>query len=100
TQLGIGRRVIMGMHINDGITGLLDARLRNLENRTRLVVFKQDFVRRCLGHGNDSRGGEQKQRRVERWHWAGGWVSHARWMVAAAPLTANRKGSPFATSRA
>ena len=55
-----GGGVVVRMDVDDGIPRLLNPCFGNFENRTRLVVLKQHFLRRGLGRGRprDDKNGE------------------------------------------
>src|SRR6266850_923449 len=48
-NFSIGANIIMRMNVNDRVTGLLNTRLGDLENRLWFVVFEKDLLWRSLG---------------------------------------------------
>src|SRR2546427_319523 len=78
-HIGVGRSIVVRMRVDHGMARLLDARFGNFEDRTRLVILEQDFVRRRLRGGNrgeDKNSGEPTEGSVEHglFHTAGLYV--------------------------
>src|SRR5260370_14699200 len=57
-NLRIGANIIMRMNIYDGVACLFDARLGNVENGLRPVVFEKDLLWRSLGWSHHYDKGE------------------------------------------